>query len=127
MAFMQGLLSHYLRMFNGNWKEMRSRLVIVMDNARYHHSAWLCQQLSYFGITVIYNAAIAPTLNPIELAFNCWKDYVRFKTYDDVKELTRAVVRGSLRLTRSKVRSFFAHALWYCGLILQAQVDKDKQ
>ena len=59
--------------------------------------------MAILGVTMIYNAALSPTLNPIELVFNAWKHEVRETVYFSLSELVQSVVKASLHTTGKMV------------------------
>jgi hypothetical protein len=51
--------------------------VLVLDNARIHHSIEFQLRMEMFGLRVIYLPAYSPDYNPIELCFSQIRSYFR--------------------------------------------------
>jgi transposase len=69
--FIEQLLQHC-----GRWPEPKS-VVVVMDNAFFHHSARVKQLCSEAGVRLLYLPPYSPDLNAIEEFFADLKGYIK--------------------------------------------------
>jgi hypothetical protein len=53
------------------------RLVVVIDNASFHHLAYIGSLFKRAGVKLVYLPAYSPDLNPIEEFFGKLKEFIR--------------------------------------------------
>jgi hypothetical protein len=64
-------------LFETIWGSGRSCCWIILDNARFHHSAIVSACAARHGHTLVFLPPYSPMLNPIESLFGKWKTLVR--------------------------------------------------
>ena len=80
------------------------RVLLVMDNASYHRSKRLMEEIKKMGddVKIVYQPAYSPDLNPVEMVWKELKKYVangRYKKVDDMTGAMDEMIRsGTVRL-----------------------------
>ena len=84
---------------------------IVMDNASVHKVAEVKQLIEATGAKVIYLPPYSPELNPIELAWNKMKTYLRKQRARTVDALYNVYAEALESITLSDSERFIDHAM----------------
>jgi hypothetical protein len=66
--------------------------VLIMDNARFHHSVVVVQAMVELNLVCLYLPVYSPFFNPIENCFSQWKNYVRRLFAQTEEELIAGIV-----------------------------------
>lgn len=61
----------------GNFLKAEPRSIVVMDNASTHMDSRVADMIRATGAYLLYTAPYSPDLNPIELAFNIYKNHLK--------------------------------------------------
>ena len=108
-----GLLHHryydrantdYMIEFVRSLHDAYGRVLLVMDNASYHRSKRLMEEIKKMGddVKIVYQPAYSPDLNPVEMVWKELKKYVangRYKEVDDMTGSMDEMIRsGTVRL-----------------------------
>lgn len=87
--------------------------VLVLDNARIHHSPTLKAAVEKAGCFLLYLPPYSPDFNPIELLWSWLKDYVRTVAPRDNQSREEAVYAAKAALPPQHAQKWFAH----CALL----------
>ena len=110
-AITRNIFEGYLeRMLGPN---LRQGDVIVMDNLSAHKGGQVEQILNDFGASVWYLPPYSPELNPIELAWNTAKTWLKKAEARTTEHLYDAIGWALSKITPNHCNSFFEH----CGYV----------
>jgi transposase len=84
--------------------------IVVMDNCRVHLSVGIREAIEKVGATVRYLPKYSPDLNPIEMAYSKFKQFLRKVAARNVRSLTRAIRSFIPRLGPRECANYFRHA-----------------
>ena len=79
--------------------------MIILDNARFHKSKDVLNNINESKNKVIFSLAYNPNLNPIENFFSQLKNHVRNESpsnYEDLKKEIKDVIENKITSTSSK-------------------------
>ena len=79
--------------FVQNLYEEYNKILLIMDNASYHKSKKLIEDLEKYGhdVKIIYLPAYSPDLNPVEMVWKELKKYIANARYKKVNDMTGAM------------------------------------
>ena len=89
---------------------LRLNDLVVMDNLKAHKVAGIEEAIGKAGATVRYLPEYSPDLNPIELLYSKFKDYLRKAAERTVRGLHRAIRKFGPRIGARECASYFRHA-----------------
>jgi transposase len=89
---------------------LRPNDIVVMDNLKAHKVAGIEEAIEKAGATVRYLPEYSPDLNPIELLYSKFKDYLRKAAERTVRRLLRAIRKFGPRIEARECASYFRHA-----------------
>lgn len=86
--------------------------VIVLDNAKIHHSDEVVQLIEGYGCRIEYLSPYSPDYNPIELAFSAIKSHLRRQgiSFFDNKAMYYELYRSCDIITPEMTWGFYSHA-----------------
>jgi len=84
---------------------------VVMDNASVHKVDEVQELIQKTGAKLIYLPPYSPDLNPIELAWNKIKQYLRKKRPRTVDTLYQAYAEGLKYISKGNAKSFVNHSM----------------
>ena len=84
--------------------------IVVMDNCRVHLSVGIREAIETVGAAVRYLPKYSPDLNPIEMAYSKFKQFLRKVAARNVRSLTRAIRSFIPRLGPRECANYFRHA-----------------
>lgn len=84
--------------------------VLLMDNARIHHSKIFKSYIDSTKNKVIYNVPYSPEFNPIELSNSKVKQIINKETNDTMESLRRAIDKAYSKISKSDCEHYFSHA-----------------
>ena len=87
--------------------------VVVMDNLGAHKVKGVQTLVESVGARLVYLPPYSPDLNPIELAWSKFKNYLRAKAARTRCALARAIRTALATLTSDDARGFFKHCGYY--------------
>lgn len=92
--------------------------VVVVDNARCHHSKEARALIESVGARLVFLPAYSPDFAPIELGWRQVKAFVRQEEPRTVGDLKASIAQALPRVTPQHAREYFVH----CGYeVLQSQ------
>jgi len=87
-----------------------------MDNARFHKSQSVTENIKKSNNTIIFSLAYNPSLNPIENFFSQLKNYVRSKSPDSYEDLKNQIHKIIIKkIKKHHINNYFNY------LFLQAK------
>ena len=89
---------------------LRRNDIVVMDNLKVHKVAGIEEAIGKVGATVRYLPEYSPDLNPIELLYSKFKDYLRKAAERTVRGLRRAIRKFGPMVGARECASYFRHA-----------------
>jgi transposase len=87
------------------------KVVIIMDNARFHHYMEIREKILSKGHGLGYLPAYSPFLNPIENMFSQWKQLVRSSNSSNEDELLQVIDESFERISGEQCSNYFLHML----------------
>lgn len=84
---------------------------VVLDNASVHKVDDVKRLIEATGATVIYLPPYSPELNPIELAWNKMKTYIRKQRARTADDLYRVYTEALESITLADSEKFIQHAM----------------
>jgi len=84
---------------------------VVLDNASPHRVAEVQETIEQTGARLIYLPPYHPDLNPIELAWNKMKHYLRKQRPRTTEDLYTAYAKALGHITEKDAEQFFKHAM----------------
>lgn len=84
--------------------------IVVMDNCRVHLSPSIRAAIEKVGATLRYLPKYSPDLNPIELSYSKFKQFLRKVAARTVPGLTRAIRSFIPQLSPQECANYFNHA-----------------
>jgi transposase len=87
--------------------------VLVLDNARIHHSHSLAQKVEKAGCSLLYLPPYSPDFNPIELVWSCIKHQVRTRAPRDDDQRETQIYRAAENLPPQAASGWFRK----CGIL----------
>jgi transposase len=91
-------------------RTLRRGDIVVMDNCRVHLSPSIREAIEKVGATVRYLPKYSPDLNPIELPYSKFKEFLRKVAARTVPGLTRAIRSFIPQLSPQECANYFNHA-----------------
>lgn len=85
--------------------------ILLMDNARIHHSKIVKDCVSETTNEIVYNVPYNPNTNPIEFVFSIIKNSVRKSEPVLENQLTNAILKSFKLITPLKLKNIFKHSL----------------
>ena len=67
------------------------KLIIILDNAKFHKSKDVIDNIEKSGNKIIYSLPYNPSLNPIENLFSKFKNHIKNKSPDNYEELKKTI------------------------------------
>jgi transposase len=89
---------------------LRPNDIVMLDNLKAHKVAGIEEAIAKAGATVRYLPEYSPDLNPIELLYSKFKDYLRKAAERTIRGLTRAIRKFGPRIGARECASYFRHA-----------------
>jgi transposase len=89
---------------------LRRNDIVVMDNLRAHKVAGIEEAIERAGASARYLPKYSPDLNPIELVYSKFKDYLRKAAERTVAGLRRAIRKFGPLVGAAECASYFRHA-----------------
>ena len=83
---------------------------VVIDNCRVHISPRVREVIERAGATLRYLPKYSPDLNPIEMAYSKFKEYLRSAEARTIAEIYRAVRSFLPSLTAPECTNYLRHA-----------------
>jgi transposase len=84
--------------------------IVVMDNYAAHKVAGVQETIEKVGATVRYLPKYSPDLNPIELSYSTFKEFLRKVAARTVQGLYRAIRSFIPKLSARECTNYFRHA-----------------
>jgi transposase len=84
--------------------------IVVMDNCRVHLASGIREAIEKVGATVRYLPKYSPDLNPIEMPYSKFKEFLRKASARTVPGLTRAIRSFIPRLSPQECAIYSSHA-----------------
>jgi transposase len=91
-------------------KTLRRNDIVVMDNLQAHKVAGIAPAIERVGASVRYLPKYSPDLNPIELLYSKFKDYLRKAAERTVRGIRRAIRKFGPQLGARECANYFTHA-----------------
>ena len=89
---------------------LRRNEIVVMDNCRIHVGTAIRDAIEATGATVRFLPKYSPDLNPIELPYSKFKEFMRKVAARTVPGLTRAIRSFIPQLRPRECANYFRHA-----------------
>ena len=89
---------------------LRRNDIVVMDNCRVHMGPAICAAIEKARATVRYLPKYSPDLNPIEMPYSKFKEFLRKVAARTVPALTRAIRSFIPQLSPQECANYFSHA-----------------
>src|SRR6201981_2524486 len=89
---------------------LRRNDIVVMDNCRVHMAPAVREAIEKAKASLRYLPKYSPDLNPIELPYSKFKEYLRKVAARTVPHLTRAIRSFIPQLSPSECANYFVHA-----------------
>lgn len=89
---------------------LRRNDVVVMDNCRVHKVAGIQEAIEKAHATLRYLPAYSPDLNPIEMAYSTFKEFLRKAAERTVPGLRRAIRSFLPQVSSQHCGNYFRHA-----------------
>jgi len=89
---------------------LRRNDIVVMDNYAAHKVVGVQEAIQKVGATVRYLPKYSPDLNPIELSYSTFKQFLRKVAARTVPRLNRAIRSFIPRLSARECTNYFRHA-----------------
>jgi transposase len=89
---------------------LRRNNIVVMDNCRIHMGPGIRKAIEKAGATVRYLPKYSPDLNPIEMPYSKFKDFLRKVAARTVTSLNRAIRSFIPLLSPQECANYFRHA-----------------
>ena len=89
---------------------LRGNEIVVMDNCRIHLGTSIQDAIEATGATVRFLPKYSPDLNPIELSYSKFKEFLRKVAARTVPGLTRAIRSFIQQLSARECANYFSHA-----------------
>lgn len=102
--------------YNKNIKYKYENHLIILDNARFHKTTEVIDNINESKNKVIFSLAYSPQLNPIENFFSQLKNHIRNESpinYEDLKKEIKSVIDNKIKTTH--IKNYFKY------LFLQAE------
>ena len=96
--------------------------IVVMDNCRVHLASGIREAIEKVGATVRYLPKYSPDLNPIEMPYSKFKEFLRKAAARTVPGLTRAIRSFIPRLSPQECANYFSHA-GYASICPEAALE----
>lgn len=119
LSFLQGLRTQLNNIGVG-------RALLVLDNHRVHRVQEALQFCSENNMTLKMLPPYSPFLNPIEMAFSKWKNYVKRLLPNNEEELMAAIADGPSLITREDCNGFVSRAQSMFGMCIAQQAISDQ-
>ena len=87
--------------------------ILIMDNVPFHHSRSIRAFVEGAGHQIMFLPPYSPFLNPIENAFNQWKDFVKSSQPSDEAALLSSIEASCHRITPEQCQRYFANMETY--------------
>jgi len=84
--------------------------IVAMDNYRAHKVAGIKEAIEKVGATLRYLPKYSPDLNPIELSYSTFKQFLRKVAARTVQGLNRAIRSFVPQLSAQECANYFRHA-----------------
>ena len=84
--------------------------IVVMDNCRIHLGTGIRKGIEATGATLRFLPKYSPDLNPIELSYSKFKEFLRKVAARTVPGLTRAIRSFIPQLSAQECANYFSHA-----------------
>jgi len=91
--------------------DFHKNCVLLMDNAPFHKGANFREFLAKLRINIIFNSAVSPFLNPIEIVFSWVKNYVRTVNESRDIPLVECIYKGFKYIKAKNCRNAFRDML----------------
>ena len=91
-------------------KTLRRNDIVVMDNLQAHKVAGIAEAIERVGASVRYLPKYSPDLNPIELLYSKFKDYLRKAAERTLRGIRRAIRKFGPQLGAQECANYFRHA-----------------
>ena len=89
-----GIDSHKFNEFYNKFIKNKYRdNIIILDNARFHKSKDVIENINNSGNKILYSLFYNPNLNPIENLFSQLKNHIKNKSPDNYQELKLTIDR----------------------------------
>lgn len=89
---------------------LRRNDIVVMDNCRIHLGGGIRKAIEAAGATLRYLPKYSPDLNPIEMPYSKFKDFLRKVAARTVPALNRAIRSFIPLLSAQECANYFSHA-----------------
>lgn len=89
---------------------LRPRDIVVIDNCRIHLSPSIREAIEQAGATLRYLPKYSPDLNPIELPYSAFKQFLRKLAARTVPQLSRAIRAFIPQVSPQQCANYFRHA-----------------
>jgi transposase len=89
---------------------LRRNDMVVMDNCRIHMGPAIREAIEQAGATVRYLPKYSPDLNPIEMPYSKFKEFLRRVAARNIPGLTRAIRSFIPQLSPQECANYFRHA-----------------
>ena len=89
---------------------LRRNDIVAMDNCRIHLGAGIREAIEKRGATLRYLPKYSPDLNPIEMPYSKFKEFLRKVAARTVPALNRAIRSFIPRLSAQECTNYFNHA-----------------
>jgi transposase len=84
-----------------------NRATLIMDNVAFHKAQEISRLVCAHGHAILFLPPYSPFLNPIENAFNQWKQAVRRAACTTEEELMRAIQNGAAEISRENCEGYY--------------------
>ena len=81
--------------------------ILVMDNVRFHHNSGVKALIEGAGHNLLFLPPHSPFLNPIENAFNQWKNLVKCSQPTNEAELLTSIHESWRAITTTQCRNYY--------------------
>jgi len=89
---------------------LRRNDIVVLDNLQAHKVAGIEEAIGKAGASVRYLPKYSPDLNPIELLYSKFKDYLRKAAERTIRGLRRVIRKFGPRVGARECAGYFRHA-----------------
>lgn len=99
-----------IEFYNKFIKDKYKNHLILMDNARPHKSLLLRKLIKDTGNHLLYTVSYNPQTNPIEEFFSQLKHYIRKKSPQDYKEISKEIKNIiKTKIKKNHLKNYFKH------------------
>jgi len=89
---------------------LRRKDIVVLDHLQAHKTPGVREAIERVGAALEYLPQYSPDLNPIEMPFHSFKEFLRSVAARTVPALRRAIRSYLERLTPEEIANYFRHA-----------------